>query len=129
MYSSLVRAVSWVAFLGILWLGPTKKMQLVFDQHSDGKEIQLQKGESFRITLAETPTSGYQWHFLSDGAPVCTLVGDSFRAGSQQAGGAGVHEWHFEAKSPGRATLKMELARGWDRTATTRSFALSVIVP
>lgn len=99
-------------------------MDLRLTESSDGKTIDLKTGQQFTIALEESPTTGYRWHFVQNGAPVVSLTGDSFQASSQQLGNPGTHEWLLQAKSPGQAAIEMKLAREWDRNNPTRSLSI-----
>lgn len=106
----------------------TKGMNIEVTEQSAGKEIDLAVGERFTISLPENPTTGYVWHFVRNGEPVCSLLHDSFSPISHQIGSSGMHEWQFQAASAGRTTLEMRLTRHWDPNTSSRSFLLPVHV-
>jgi inhibitor of cysteine peptidase len=141
--SLFLRAAGKTAFLPILLvflysctrtsLTPTKgalqtRDDVKLTEGSNGKEVQLTVGQTFTIALAETPTTGYRWKVANDGAPICSLIRDSFEPSSRQLGSRGVHEWHFQANTPGTATIEMRLAREWDPNSATRSLVLHLRV-
>ncbi len=103
-------------------------MDLKVTEESSGKEVALTVGQTFTISLPENPTTGYRWNFGKNGAPICSLVRDSFKPNSQNVGSPGVHEWHFRADTPGTATIEMRLSREWDASSVTRSLLLHLRV-
>ena len=108
-------------------------------EQSDGKEIRLQAGQSFTVTLAENPSTGYVWRFVKVGnveqnaAAICSITGDVYiprhaAATGAQVGAPGVHQWRFRADTPGTATLEMQLIRPWEAGLVKRSFMLHLHV-
>lgn len=73
--------------------------------------IRADVGEKFRISLRDTPGTGYDWHLVDSAsrAPV-VLVGSGFwmsRANRRTDGGAGVKSWTFRAVREGPATVSL----------------------
>lgn len=99
-------------------------MNVRLTESSDRKTIDLKTGQQFTIALEESPTTGYRWYFVQNGAPVVSLMGDSFQASSHQPGSPGTHEWLLQAKSPGQVTIEMKLAREWDLRNPTRALSI-----
>jgi inhibitor of cysteine peptidase len=101
----------------------------VLTESADGREISLSPGESFEVCLEERPTTGFRWQIVSDGAPLCVLVSDSFAAPkSHVPGRAGHHSWTFRIEHPGRATVELASRRPWEKQKPpARAFRLTVI--
>ena len=98
------------------------------DDRSNGARLRAHLGDAIRLQLEETPTTGFRWRLIRDGAPACAPSGDRFEPG-QAPGAAGVHTWTFRAAEPGLAEIKLVLARTWeDPGAATRRFAVGVQV-
>jgi len=76
----------------------------------------------------ERPTTGSRWKMVSDGAPICVLVGDSFEAPNDRTPGrTGQHSWTFRVERSGRATIELAVVRSWDAQAPAASvFRLTV---
>ena len=97
-------------------------------EQSNGKEITLHVGDTFTLTLPETPSTGYRWKLEKDGAPVCSKLSDQFLAPhASRPGSPGTHEWRFRADAPGAATVEMHLVRPWNGDSA-RSFVLHLHV-
>ena len=94
----------------------------------DDRKAALKLGESFEISLAENPTTGFRWQVLAEGEPVCQMVADDFRGGSAP-GEPGIHRWQFQTVQAGAAEIRMDLQRPWARAKKpVKSFSLHVQV-
>ena len=80
-----------------------------------GRVIEVKEGQSLSLTLAENPTTGFQWSLepydnlvlKPDGSPEFTP--ESFG----RVGSGGEKTWRFLANKPGRATLRLNYCRPW----------------
>jgi predicted secreted protein len=90
----------------------------VLTETANGREVSLARGETFELRLAERPTTGFRWRLVTDGAPTCSLVSDSYNAPkSVVPGRAGHHSWIFRIDHPGRATVELAACRSWEAGA------------
>lgn len=102
---------------------------LQFDEHSDGNKINLHVGEDFKIILHENPSTGYRWHLLSCGEPLCQLLDNSFELADGSPGNAGSHFWHFQAVNDGCGKIELAYRRSWEHaTQPAQSFNLNIHV-
>jgi predicted secreted protein len=75
------------------------------------KTVRVDVGETFRISLKDSPGTGYDWHLVAfaGGAPL--VLADSgywmSRANRRTDGGAGVKSWTFRALREGPATVSL----------------------
>ena len=97
-----------------------------FTEGDDGREIELRVGDNFEIALAETRTAGFSWSITSAGTPVCSVVSDSFENQSTTPGKSGTHEWMFKVDRPGSATIELNYARQWQKSAPARTYTLRI---
>jgi inhibitor of cysteine peptidase len=96
------------------------------DDSASGQDVSVQVGERFRLTLAETPTTGYRWTLVESGEPILEVVEDRFEPAGG-VGGGGAHLWLLRAGRPGRAVLELHRVRPWEPDATpVEVFTLSV---
>jgi predicted secreted protein len=99
-----------------------------FTLSQTGKSAKLPKGESFEISLPETPATGFRWKITATGEPVSTMTGEEFRP-STGVGGQGIHFWRFRTIHEGESEIGMVLQRSWEAPAEpAQSFTLRVIV-
>jgi|SRR6516162_1140637 inhibitor of cysteine peptidase len=102
---------------------------LQFDEHSNGNEIELHVGEEIVIVLRENPTTGFRWHPISSGEPVCTLLDHSFDSAGSSPGRAGSHSWRFQAVKEGAGKIEFAYRRSWEQDRPpAQSFTLGVHV-
>jgi inhibitor of cysteine peptidase len=103
---------------------------ITLDEHSDGKAIDVPRGEELEIVLPANRTTGFRWRLESGAEPVLAGEGDHYEAPSDVVPGrGGTHRWRFRAEHAGRGTLNLELHRSWVATgAPARSFRVEVHV-
>ena len=102
---------------------------LQFTASQTGKSAEIPKGESFEISLPETPATGFRWKITAAGDHVGTLTGEDFRP-SPGVGGQGIHCWRFRTIQAGESEIAMVLQRSWGTPAEpAQSFTLRVVVP
>jgi predicted secreted protein len=69
------------------------------------------------ISLAENPTTGYQWLAVQSAEGVLKLEGDEYlqdNAFEGSVGAGGTHTWRFAAVAAGEVTLSFSLARSFE---------------
>lgn len=78
-----------------------------------GRTFHLIKGQSLRVQLESTPSTGYAWHFLDFDDSMLELTGRFFRpiSGSRPRGGASLEVTELRAKSAGRVVVEMAYYR------------------
>jgi predicted secreted protein len=95
----------------------------------NGKQVELHLDQTLRITLSETPTSGYRWYVRSTERVVSLVRDSTVPSPPEGAGGTVVRQWDFQAQEVGTARVAFEYARAWERHAMpAREFSLSVHV-
>jgi len=98
------------------------------DARFNGERVRAQVGDEIRLTLSETPTTGFRWKLMADGAPACVLVGDAVEA-SAAPGGPAVRDWRFRAANPGLAHIELVLVRSWEGpSSASRTFVVDIAV-
>ena len=102
---------------------------MLYDETTNGSEVELCVGDEFELSLAETRTAGYRWVLKSQGEPACTLLNESSQPATGKVGGSGMHSWRFRGVTSGTGSLALEYARSWETTSgPERTFAMKVRV-
>jgi inhibitor of cysteine peptidase len=97
------------------------------DQAFNGREVVVTKPDTFELSLAENPTTGYRWEFKSSGAPVCRLVSTEFDASSGGVGSGGTRRWRFQVTGTGVATIELAYRRVFEADKPpARTFELTL---
>jgi inhibitor of cysteine peptidase len=96
-------------------------------EDASGSELSLTVGEQLTIQLGENRTTGYRWHVLAAGEPVCRLVDDSFQVDGELHGSPGTHRWTFQTQQAGQASIELAYRRPWEQDAG-RPFRVTVRV-
>ncbi len=90
---------------------------LQLTEGANGREVTLAMGEMAELTLAENPTTGYQWELKAKAETVCKLVKDEFEPSGGPTGSGGIHRWRFKAVKPGSGEIELQYRRPWEKNA------------
>lgn len=100
-----------------------------YDEQANGQEIRVKPNQEFEVSLPETRTAGYRWVIAEKGEPALQLLEETTIPNTEGVGGAGLHQWHFRAKSAGEAKVRLQYSRPWEKSAEpARTFELTVRV-
>ena len=100
---------------------------LHIDQTYNQREVAVAKLDTFELSLAENPTTGYRWEFKSKGEPVCRLVSTQFDASSGSVGTGGTHRWRFQVVGTGVAAIELAYERSFEADKPpAKTFELTV---
>lgn len=72
------------------------------------------------ISLAENPTTGYQWAIELSAEGILDQDGDEYAPDTVpegMTGAGGMHTWRFGTLAPGEVTLRFSLQRSWETGA------------
>ncbi len=97
----------------------------------DGREKQLQKGQTLVVTLEGNPTTGYSWEAAEPlDEQVLRQAGEpEFKAESDLVGAGGVQVLRFEAVTAGQITLKLVYRRPWEEGVDPlETYSIQVVV-
>lgn len=84
------------------------------DKHLS-KEIEVNVGDTFTVTLCSNPTTGFQWKYETIGKIVLQETDHEFvPPGGDIPGAAGKDIWTFEAVDSGQTELRMEYNQPWE---------------
>ena len=99
----------------------------------DGKTIKAATGKKIEISLKGNPTTGYDWRMVELKSEVVKAEGkgeyvpDKFDA--PRVGSGGTFVFKFTAAKPGKATLKFEYLRPWEKDkAPAQKFSVNLVV-
>lgn len=99
------------------------------DERAHGQEVALTVGETFRIRLAENPTTGFRWTLESSGEPVCAVISQAYEPEVGPPGQGGSHYWELRAVQAGSGTLELVYRRSWEpATPSARRLTLRLQV-
>ena len=97
----------------------------------NGHTLNLHVGDELKLSLAENPTTGYKWDFLTKPEPFCILTSDAYVANPAVSGfgGGGAHNWAFRSVKEGTAKLTLGYRRPWQKdTPPAKTFTLTLVV-
>jgi predicted secreted protein len=101
-------------------------------EKQNGQQIEMNWGQTLRVTLPEVRTSGFRWSLRACGERVLSPAGDDLDSASGATGATGgvaQHHWVFRAAAAGATELFFEYDRPWVRApAAARTFTVSVRV-
>ena len=112
--------------------GPAKEVKL--DASANGRQVELQKGQTLVITLESNPTTGFRWEMVEIEESILRQMGEpEFKVSDPREppppGTGGWETWRFEAMSPGQAALKLVYHRPWEEDVEPlETFSVQVMV-
>ncbi len=110
--------------------GCAAKAALALEAKDNGREIELQKGQSLAISLEGNPSTGYTWEMAESEVSILRQVGEiEFKAESDLVGAPGTQTLHFEAVESGQTELKLVYHRPWEQgVEPLETFTIQVTV-
>jgi inhibitor of cysteine peptidase len=97
------------------------------------KTIKTAMGKKLEIQLKGNPTTGFEWHMAELKSEVLkaegkmTYIPDKFDP--PRVGSGGIFVFKFITAKPGKATLKFEYLRSWEKDkAPAEKFSVNIIV-
>ena len=124
-----------VVAIGALWLPgyaqPRKMVQV--DDSFNGREVNLQVGDTLEISLSENASTGFQWSVPPELKHKFDKVIREREQAVEGSGGlpgkAGVRRLYFDTVATGIAELELHYRRHWEREVPpARNFKLRVRV-
>lgn len=110
--------------------GCAAKPALALEGKDNGRQIELQKGQTLAISLEGNPSTGYTWEMAESEGSILRQVGEiEFKAESDLVGAPGTQTLRFEAVESGQTELKLVYHRPWEKDVEPlETFTLQVTV-
>jgi inhibitor of cysteine peptidase len=111
-----------------------EKKKVTVTAENNGKEVTVNQGEVVEVRLEANPSTGYEWEIIQNDAEILTPLGDpkfELPAPTEPpiVGAPTMQIFQFSAAKAGKANLKLEYRRPWDKESKPLdSFAVTVIV-
>lgn len=104
-----------------------------FRDAENGGAVELQVGETMRVTLASNPTTGYSWQILTNDPQVLEPQGEPVYRSDPSAqglvGAGGTETFTFVARQPGTVKLALGYLRPWEEgVPPVQTYTLTVTV-
>ena len=108
--------------------GSAKEVKL--NANDNGRQVDLQKGQTLVITLESNPTTGYRWEVVEIEESILRQIGEAeFKPESEALGAGGTETFRFEAVSAGKMPLALVYHRPWEEgVEPLETFSLEVVV-
>lgn len=106
------------------------KSALALEAKDNGRQIELEKGQTLAISLEGNPSTGYTWEMVESEDSILRQVGEiEFEAESDLVGAPGTQTLRFEAVESGQTELKLVYHRPWEKDVEPlETFTLQVTV-
>ncbi len=89
--------------------------ELVLDAQDNGRSIEVEKGDLFKIVLEGNPTTGYQWEVAAYNAETVARIGKpEYNSDSDKIGAGGIYTFTFKALAAGQSDLELVYRRSWE---------------
>jgi inhibitor of cysteine peptidase len=96
-------------------------------------QVSLQVGDTLRVVLPSTPSTGYSWRPSGDDtAGTLQVKSSQYNAGQPKPGASGTQTLTLIAKKPGQDHLRLNYVRPWEKNAKpARTYAVNIttVVP
>ena len=115
---------------GGLLFGCSPHRTISVGETENGKTIEMNAGDTLKISLAGNPTTGYNWYVSSVDTQVLNQVGDpSFVASSNAMGAGGFINLTFQAPMAGKTSLQLQYKRIWEPGINPlQTYSLTIVV-
>ena len=103
-------------------------MSVLTEADSNSVKI-VRQGEDVRLSLSESPSTGYRWTLRAEPPDAATIVSTRWTAGGAGVGAAGTREFVISVNEPGTVTLHAKLWREWEGEGSAKkrlAFTLQV---
>lgn len=127
IFLSFITAV----FATILMLFPCTACarDCVATEADNGKQYNLDIGDTLCIALEGNPTTGYSWKIASEASGSLLYVGQSYQSTSDLIGAGGTFTFTFQGAAKGTSTLRLIYVRPWEKfSEPTKTFEILVSV-
>ncbi|WP_054696397.1 protease inhibitor I42 family protein [Syntrophomonas palmitatica] len=104
-------------------------VKTIISEAYNNKELNVAVGDTFKISLASNPSTGYEWMLRDWDKTRLVLVNKGFvnpNSSPQIVGQAGRSCWTFKALKNGRVQLKMTYARPWESVQPLKKYQVTV---
>ena len=96
--------------------------------------VKLQKSDVMIVELAENPSTGYSWEFVSDNENVVKIISKKTvypkvkKGEMQKCGAPGTAVYKLKAQNPGTAKILGIYVRPWEKEKPIKTYNLTIIV-
>ncbi len=118
----------------LLFSGCGLAKEVKLDAAANGRQVELQKGQTLVITLESNPTTGYRWEVVELEESILRQMGEpEFKVSDSREppppGTGGWETWRFEAVKAGQTALELVYHRAWEEgVEPLETFSLQVVV-
>ena len=91
--------------------------------------VSLKVGDTLRVVLPSTPSTGYSWHVAASKAILKSTASSNTPGAQKSAGAPGRQTLVFTAAAPGRDNLVLDYSRPWEKgKPAARQYSIAVTV-
>ena len=91
--------------------------------------VSLKVGDTLRVVLPSTPSTGYSWHVAASNAMLKATASSNTPGAQKSAGAPGRQTLVFTAAAPGRDNLVLDYSRPWEKAKpAARQYSIAVTV-
>jgi inhibitor of cysteine peptidase len=107
---------------------PVATAEYAFNETNNNETVTVPAGSNITISLAENPTTGYEWNVTSSTG--LQLVNETHDAPQTELVGApGVHVWEYTAAESGAAEFSAIYKRSWEETTGNETtFSMAFVI-
>jgi predicted secreted protein len=125
---ALVTAIGFLA--GIAASAQTKLSRTIeIGEFTQQVHVSLKIGDTLRVVLPSTPSTGYSWHVAASNAMLKATASSNIPGAQKTVGAPGRQSLVFTAAAPGRDNLVLDYSRPWEKgKPAARQYSIAVTV-
>ena len=125
---ALVTAIGFLA--GIAASAQTKPSRTIeIGEFTQQVHVSLKVGDTLRVVLPSTPSTGYSWHVAASNAMLKATASSNIPGAQKSVGAPGRQSLVFTAAAPGRDNLVLDYSRPWEKgKPAARQYSIAVTV-
>jgi inhibitor of cysteine peptidase len=104
--------------------------RLMLDEKDDGTTSTVRAGDTLIVSLRSNASTGYTWRIAQNDQEHLRPLGEAYDQPTHAMPGApGRQVFRFQARSPGRSTLRLDYVRPWEKnTPPAETFSIAVTI-
>ena len=109
--------------------GAPEDPPVMLGESDGGRTIELGRGKRATLRLEANHSAGYRWSLAASGDGKLEQIGEPFYAMEKAVAGGGAEYWPLRATQAGKAELRFEYRRPWEKdkpAAKVASYTINV---
>lgn len=122
--------IDFLVLLALFLVGGCISKEIKLGSGDNGRQIELNKGQTLVVSLEANPTTGYTWEVSELDTHILSQIGETeFKPESDLLGAGGMQILRFESANSGQTPLKLVYHRPWEKDVEPlQNYSIQVVV-